>query len=139
MSDLISKDEAVKAVDEAFRMGDCYCDQWYIRGAINDLCTKGKWLNLDVIISEQDEIIRNNNEDGKTKDPQAFLDFATARAIKVYLLKKYAEQEDDVVHGQWVLNKNGVEVCSVCWVSRKASELDGRCVMCGAYMSTEEE
>ena len=37
MNDLISREDAVKAVDEAFRMGDCYCDQWAIRGLLNGL------------------------------------------------------------------------------------------------------
>lgn len=51
MSDLIDREEAVKAVDEAFRMGDCYCDQWAIRSLLNGLPSAeperktGEWID----------------------------------------------------------------------------------------------
>lgn len=93
----------------------------------------GKWLNLDVIISEEDKIMRENF-DKKDKDPNAFLNFATAQNIKILLLKKYAEQENNELHGHWETNKNGEEVCSICWIPRKKCEFNGKCVICGAKM-----
>lgn len=33
--DRIKRSDAIKAVEEAFDMGDCYCDRYGIRGAIN--------------------------------------------------------------------------------------------------------
>ena len=88
---------------------------------------------LNKIISEQNEIMKKNY-DGKEKDPEMFMKFAMARCIKTYLLKKYAEQKNDVMHGHWIIDKNCEEICSVCWTPRKASELNGECVMCGARM-----
>jgi len=37
MSDLISRQEAVKEVKELFEMGDCYCDKFSIVGMLNSL------------------------------------------------------------------------------------------------------
>jgi len=98
---------------------------------------KGKWLNLDDVISEQNEIMKRSYST-KEKDPDAYRQFVTARMVIVYLLKKFAEQENDVFRGHWVTNENGEEICDVCWMPRKASELDGKCIMCGADMRGEE-
>ena len=37
MSDLINRQDTIKAVDEAFQMGDCYCDKFAIKGLLNSL------------------------------------------------------------------------------------------------------
>ena len=95
-------------------------------------------LNLDAIVSEQEEIMRRTYST-KEKDPDAYRQFVTARMVKVYLLKKFARQENNVFCGHWVTNENGEEVCGVCWMPRKASELDGHCIMCGAEMRGKHE
>ena len=37
MNDLINRQDTIKAIDEAFQMGDCYCDKFAIKGLLNSL------------------------------------------------------------------------------------------------------
>lgn len=39
MVGLISRDEAIKQIDEAFDIGGCYCDKYTIRGILRSLPT----------------------------------------------------------------------------------------------------
>lgn len=48
--ELISKDEAIKQIEEAFDIGDCNCDRFALRGILKSLPTveerkEGKWLD----------------------------------------------------------------------------------------------
>ena len=92
-----------------------------------------RWLNLDAIISEEDEIMRKNYNI-KDKDPKASLEFNMARTIKIFLLRKYAEQENDILRGQWITDKDGIELCNICLTPRKVTELHGKCVICNSEM-----
>lgn len=92
----------------------------------------GMTIDLDKFVEEQEAIMRKN-EEKKEKDPERFLKYAMARAMKVYKLKIFAEQADVQLVGKWI-RRNGQEVCSVCWLPRKTCELNGECVGCGARM-----
>ena len=94
---------------------------------------KGKWLNLDALISEQNEIMKKNF-DKKDKDPEASLRFGMARSIKTYLLRKYAEKNNTEFCGNWETGIDGKERCSICWTPKKYSDLNGKCVICDADM-----
>lgn len=119
------------------------CHRWtkVIRQTIEEMKEepdrkKGKWLNLDALISEQNEIMKKNL-DKKGKDPEACLRFGMARSIKTYLLRKYAEQNNTEFCGNWETGIDGKERCSICWTPKKYSDLNGECVICGADMRGE--
>ena len=47
--ELISRDEAIKQIEEAFNMGDCNCDRFALRGILKSLPTveerkEGHWI-----------------------------------------------------------------------------------------------
>ena len=47
--DLISREEAINRIEEAFDMGDCYCDKFALRGILKSLPTveerkEGHWI-----------------------------------------------------------------------------------------------
>jgi len=49
--ELISRDEALKQIDEAFDMGDCNCDRFALRGILKNLPTieerkEGRWVSM---------------------------------------------------------------------------------------------
>lgn len=51
MVGLISRDEAIKQIDEAFDVGGCYCDKYAIRGILRSLPTieerkEGRWVRI---------------------------------------------------------------------------------------------
>lgn len=51
MVGLISRDAAIKQIDEAFNVGGCYCDKYAIRGILRSLPTieerkEGKWIRI---------------------------------------------------------------------------------------------
>ena len=143
MSDLIRKKDAVSAISDLLMILDGKTPTWNeVYHAINDIPSveserkTGKWLDIDAVISLEDGIMKEHF-DNKEKDPNAFRPFATALALKIFLLKTYANQNHDVLRGEWVTNKDGEEICSVCWTPKKASELHGKCVYCGAEMRGE--
>lgn len=48
--ELISREEAINRIEEAFDMGDCYCDKFALRGILKSLPTveerkEGEWLD----------------------------------------------------------------------------------------------
>ena len=88
-------------------------------------------LNLDIVIKEQEDIMTETFGE-KDKNPSQMLRYYTARAMKVYLLHSYALQKGIEFSGEWI-DRNGESVCSVCWVPRRWSDLDGLCVNCGAH------
>ena len=49
--ELISREEALKQIEEAFDMGDCNCDRFALRGILKNLPTieerkEGHWIKL---------------------------------------------------------------------------------------------
>lgn len=108
MSDLISRKETIRAIDS---LGEDYISYHKLLILIGRLpsAEPERTLNLDAIVSEQDEIMRKNF-DSKEKDPDAYLQFSKARIIKIFLLRKYAEQKGKALQGHWEKNKNGEEV-----------------------------
>lgn len=92
---------------------------------------------LDIIdfCNAQDEIMSRNYET-KEKNPDSYLEFATARMMKTYILREHAIQKGEPFSAKWV-KKGDKEVCSVCWENRKNAELDGMCVSCGAQIKEE--
>ena len=55
--DLIKREDAIKAIDEAFDLGDCYCDRYGIRGAIQCIPSaekQGEWIPCSERSPEED-------------------------------------------------------------------------------------
>lgn len=94
-----------------------------------------RFLNIDVLIDEQNRIMEKTYD---SKDPSEFLKFGTARMLKIWLLRKYAEQEGNDFTGEWVKGNCGELQCSICGIKRSISELNGTCTGCGAIMNKEE-
>lgn len=94
----------------------------------------GRVLDVDAEIERQEAVMRETYE-SKESNPNDFLRYSTARAIKVYLLDVYARQQGTVLRGVWIARGEGEEICSVCWLPRRISELSGKCVGCGATMA----
>lgn len=44
MEDLIRRSDAIKAVEEAFNLGDSHCDRYGIRGVINAIPSIDRWI-----------------------------------------------------------------------------------------------
>lgn len=49
--ELISREEAINRIEEAFDMGDCYCDKFALRGILKSLPTveerkEGEWVRI---------------------------------------------------------------------------------------------
>lgn len=58
--ELISKEEAIKQIEEAFDMGDCNCDRFALRGILKSLPTieerkEGHWIFKTVFPNDKSE------------------------------------------------------------------------------------
>jgi len=62
--ELISREEAINRIEEAFDMGDCYCDKFALRGIFKSLPTveerkEGYWIDADEINEQLDTYLAN--------------------------------------------------------------------------------
>lgn len=91
-----------------------------------------RMLDLDNLVEEQDEIMKMHFP--YENRPDCFLQFATARMIKTYLLKKYAQMEGKELTGEWVWNSSVCgKICSICYTRMEYSRTqDGHCSICSA-------
>ena len=89
-------------------------------------------IDLDALLKEQDDIMEVAYPYGNS--PDEFMRFATARMLKIYLLKSYAIQRGEQFKGRWMYHPSFMRgVCSVCWSPQAVSKLaDGSCSVCGA-------
>ena len=89
-------------------------------------------LDLDEVIKEQNSIMKKNYP--YDNSPDRYLHFATARMIKLYLLKRYALQQKRELKGKWVFNSEmDCMVCSICFTPMRYARIkDGHCSGCDA-------
>lgn len=95
--------------------------------------TNKRFLDLDALVDEL-EYIMAKTEPAQDSDPDAYFRYGSARTMKVWLLRSWGEQTGTGFHGRWIKRHDGKTICSVCWMPKDISELNGCCVGCGAAM-----
>lgn len=108
MNDLIKREDAIKAVEEAFDMGECHCDRYGVRGAINAIPSADRphvgytGVDEDYLVSVQ-EVLNITAETGA---------FETQRRVRELARR-------DRPQGEWIVTEqdNGHK-----WTHKKCSE-----------------